>query len=307
MTGGQLLKCVAGSLLVVFLSSACAPRSAPSGAVASTPTPAQAQFPDPFLYCAAVGTIDAPDARYVGPAVPGPVIKGLRKLAGIADDAPDDVVAAGTVWRCKDGHVWACFVGANLPCSKANTSATPQSEMIVFCKKAPTARSIPAAVTGHETIYDWRCVDGTPRVVGQRFTTDAQGFVSDFWYELPAPGVVVSASRGQPRPTVTELTARDSGSAVTLRVGDALRVALEGNPTTGYTWGLAPGAGTLLQQEGDPEFEPYTRATGSGGTFTLRFKAIRQGKERLKLIYHRTFEPNVPPLKTFEVRLAVRR
>jgi hypothetical protein len=32
----------------------------------------QARFSDPFAYCAAVGTIDAPDARYTGPRVPDP-------------------------------------------------------------------------------------------------------------------------------------------------------------------------------------------------------------------------------------------
>ncbi|MDI6773593.1 MAG: protease inhibitor I42 family protein [bacterium] len=124
---------------------------------------------------------------------------------------------------------------------------------------------------------------------------------------LPALLVVAFASWAHPRPIVTELTARDAGSTVTLRVGDSLHVALEGNPTTGYTWGIAAGAGSLLKQEGEPEFEPFSRAIGSSGVFTLRFKAIRHGEVQLKLIYHRTFEPNVPPLRTFEVRLVVRK
>jgi len=298
MTGKRLFNWMTGSVLVVFLSSGCASRSAPTSTVVPTATPAQTQFSDPFLYCAAIGTIDAPDARYVGPAAPEAVIKDLRKKGGIADAAPDDLVSAGTVWRCKDSHVWACFVGANLPCSKANTSSTPQSEMIDFCKKNPKAGSIPAAVTGHETIYDWRCTDGAPQVVRQRFKPDAQGFVSDFWYEL-------RASSGQPQPVMTRLTAKDAGSTVTLRVGDSLEIALEGNPTTGYTWEIAPGAGALMEQWGEREFKPYSSALGSGGMFTLRFKAIQQGEAQLKLIYHRTFEPDVPPLQTFEIKLVV--
>jgi hypothetical protein len=186
MIGKQLPKWMTGFVLVAFLSSACASQIAPTDTVVPTATPTQTQFSDPFLYCAAIGTIDAPDARYVGPAVPEAIVKGLRAKAGIADDAPDNWVAAGTVWRCMDGHVWACFVGANLPCSKVNTSSTPQAEMDDFCKTNPKADNIPAAVTGHETIYDWRCVDGTPQVVKQRFTPDAQGFASNFWYELRA-------------------------------------------------------------------------------------------------------------------------
>jgi hypothetical protein len=155
--------------------------------LAPTPTGPAATYTDPFVYCAAVGTIDAPDERYVGPVAPEGVIEGLRKKAGIAEDAPDDWVAAGTVWRCMDGKVWACFVGANLPCSeKADTSSTPRPEMEEFCSANPNADTIPAAVTGRATIYEWRCVDGTPQIVRQVFTPDAQGFLSDFWYQLSA-------------------------------------------------------------------------------------------------------------------------
>lgn len=124
---------------------------------------------------------------------------------------------------------------------------------------------------------------------------------------LSALLVAVLASCGQPRPAVTRLTAIDAGSTVTLRVGDSLDVALEGNPTTGYTWEMAPGAGSLLEQKGEREFKPNSSALGAGGVFKLRFKAIRQGEAQLKLIYHRTFEPNVPPLQTFEVKLVVRK
>jgi len=143
------------------------------------------QFSDPFAYCAAVGTIDAPDERYVGPKVPDVIIKSLRKKLEISDEAPDEWVASGTVWRCMDGKVWACFIGANIPCmAKANTSQTPTSEMMDFCKERPNADVIPASVTGRETVYEWRCENGTPKIVRQVFKPDAQGFISDFWYEI---------------------------------------------------------------------------------------------------------------------------
>jgi hypothetical protein len=155
--------------------------------LAATPTEPAARYSDPFAYCAAVGTVDAPDERYAGPAAPEAVIEGLREKAEIAGDAPDDWVAAGTVWRCMDGDVWACFVGANLPCSeKADSNATPQPELEEFCDANPNADVIPAAVTGRATVYEWRCVDGAPQVVRQIFSPDAQGFLSDFWYELSA-------------------------------------------------------------------------------------------------------------------------
>jgi hypothetical protein len=185
MMSKSLWKWMIGPVLLALLLSACGSQIAPTKSVVPTATTEQAQFSDPFAYCAAVGTIDASDERYVGPAVPESVTQDLRKKAGIGDDAPADWVAAGTVWRCMDGRVWACFVGANLPCSeKADTSSTPQPEMEDFCRANTNADSIPLAVTGRATIYEWRCVDGAPQVVRQLLTPDAQGFLSDFWYEL---------------------------------------------------------------------------------------------------------------------------
>ena len=101
------------------------------------------------------------------------------------------------------------------------------------------------------------------------------------------------------------LTQKDEGSTVHLKVGDILEVELEGNPTTGYTWEEAPGGCEQLSQQGQPKFEPSTNALGSGGTMTLRFKAVQQGTCALKLVYLRTFEPNIAPLSTFEATVVV--
>ena len=37
--------------------------------------------------------------------------------------------------------------------------------------------------------------------------------------------------------TMVELTEEDNGSIVTVIVGDIIQIQLEGNPTTGYSWG----------------------------------------------------------------------
>lgn len=173
------------SALLMFVLAGCAGQSTPTGAAGSPGETGQSQFSDPFAYCAAVGTIDTPDARYVGSPAPEEILSQVRQKAGIAEDAPADWVAAATVWRCMDGKVWACFVGANLPCTeKADTSRTPSPAMEEFCQENPNADVIPAAVTGRATVYEWRCSAGKPEVVKQVLTPDAQGFLSEFWYEL---------------------------------------------------------------------------------------------------------------------------
>ena len=103
----------------------------------------------------------------------------------------------------------------------------------------------------------------------------------------------------------TRLTARDGGTSVALKVGDRFEVALPGNPTTGFTWEIAQGAGRVVKQDGAPEFHPDRSLVGSGGTVTFHLVAAVKGTTVLRLVYHRKWEKDVPPAKTFEVTVTV--
>lgn len=163
--------------------------SCTSNVIISTPAATQVTvFGDPFAYCAAVGSIDKPDARYSGAPMPDVIVKGLQKAFNAPPDAPIELFTRNSFWRCMDGKVYACSVGANIPCeSKADTGKTPNEGMTSFCSANPNAELIPAAATGRETVYEWRCTNGTPQIVKQVFTPDARGFISSFWY-LISPG-----------------------------------------------------------------------------------------------------------------------
>lgn len=142
-------------------------------------------YRDPFAYCAAVGTIDTPDERYVGPKVPKSVAKGLREALGLPITAPLRPLARSTSWRCMEGHVYACTVGANLPCwAKADVSRVPSQAMSAYCQQNPTADFIPAYITGRETVYAWRCRAGHAVVDRQLTQPDARGFLSNIWYKI---------------------------------------------------------------------------------------------------------------------------
>jgi hypothetical protein len=153
------------------------------------PAPAaEAPFTDPFAYCAAVGTIDAPDARYTGSAMPETVVAAMRSAMS-TPDAPDELFAEGrAVWRCLDSKVYACAVGANIPClEKADTSQEPSPEMVQFCQENADADVIPAYVTGRASVYEWRCEADVPTPGDPVAEVDAAGFNRNFWYELSAP------------------------------------------------------------------------------------------------------------------------
>ena len=111
------------------------------------------------------------------------------------------------------------------------------------------------------------------------------------------------AACGTPGTNPVALTQKDAGTTVHVKQGSIVNIQLEGNPSTGYTWEVAPGGGGVLEQQGEPTFKADSTVLGSGGMVTLQFKAAQAGTSNLKLIYHRPFEPNVAPLHTFQVTI----
>ena len=157
-----------------YLAGTCSPTAAD-----------QSTYDDPFAYCAAVGTADAPDAPYTGVALPESIVQGMVQQGIVSADAPGEI-QKNAVWRCMDGWVWVCHFGANLPCQeKADVSQVPSAAMQEFCTANPESEFIPAAVTGRATVYEWKCAGGEPQVVRQVLEVDPRGFLANFWYELP--------------------------------------------------------------------------------------------------------------------------
>jgi hypothetical protein len=144
-------------------------------------------YDDPFAYCAAVGTVDEPDARYTGEELPDVIAEGIR-AAFDAKDVDLEVFQRGTVWRCMDHEVYACNVGANIPClAKADESREPAQPLIDYCKENAGSDFIPAVVTGRSTVYEWACDDTEPVIVDQFTEVDSQGFLEFAWHKLTPP------------------------------------------------------------------------------------------------------------------------
>ncbi len=103
------------------------------------------------------------------------------------------------------------------------------------------------------------------------------------------------------------VTVNENGKTVTINSGATFIVKLDGNPTTGYTWTAKDLDTTMLEQVGDPIFDSTNPVlVGSGGTLTLKFRALKVGMTTLTLIYHRPWETGVEPLDTFSVTVNVK-
>jgi hypothetical protein len=144
--------------------------------------------PEPWRTCRAVSNLDATESLPLEPHVPAVLRERVRQAFDLPYDLPAEQLEPWTVWRCMDGQVWACVVGANLPCGeKADTGRTATDAMRDFCLDPPDGETVPAVVTGRATVYTWGCRDGRPEVVGQWSEPDARGFHRDLWRQIDAP------------------------------------------------------------------------------------------------------------------------
>jgi len=98
----------------------------------------------------------------------------------------------------------------------------------------------------------------------------------------------------------------DAGKTIQLKKGELMDVSLEGNLTTGFTWEVLVQDPVLVEQVGEPEYNPDSEKFGSPGNITLHFKAISTGQTTLKLGYHRPWEKDVEPERNFEFSLIVK-
>lgn len=105
---------------------------------------------------------------------------------------------------------------------------------------------------------------------------------------------------------IMKLTENDSGKTFEINVGDDLEIVLSGNPTTGYVWEVSSLDSDLLKQN-KSDFLAIDKAIGGGGMEIIKLHAISQGTSEVRLIFHRPFERNVPPVTVFSATVVIKR
>jgi len=92
-----------------------------------------------------------------------------------------------------------------------------------------------------------------------------------------------------------------------LRRGQLLAIALDSNASTGYAWEIV--------EDGSPVLEPVPVPAstapaappmpGAGGTSRWRYRAVQTGTTTLHLVYRRSWEQGVEPVRTASYRVVV--
>jgi len=154
---------------------------------------ATATYLDPVAYCAAVDTIDHPDPRYIGPAVPEWIEFSLGKRMKM-QVATSESALSPVAWRCAGGAIMACSIGLGMPCEqKPSMSRVPARAAIEFCRAFPDIdRPLPNLGSGLSA-YQWVCRHGWPQLIGFQPDLDGAGYLDRYWFEIP-PDDALSAS-----------------------------------------------------------------------------------------------------------------
>jgi hypothetical protein len=135
---------------------------------------------DPFAYCSAMRSIDVPAGGSSPiPAVLAPYLARTLGLQPNTAMAPQNYY-----WRCMDGAIYVCAVGANMPCGAKADSAKGNVGARNYCRENRDAIFVPAYATGHASIYSWSCSAGRAVRGKQASKIDPRGFRADIWYRV---------------------------------------------------------------------------------------------------------------------------
>lgn len=103
---------------------------------------------------------------------------------------------------------------------------------------------------------------------------------------LLAVAVVFAGCRGYGDVSKSvELTERDSGSSIDVKVTDVISVTLRSNQSTPYHWVLTQRPDRSVLETLGSDYESEGDAPGSGGHEIWRFRAVGEGSTALELQY----------------------
>ena len=121
----------------------------------------------------------------------------------------------------------------------------------------------------------------------------------------PIVSTTGSGSSAMPVDSVT-LSERDSGSTVSVKMGQTLAISLPANPSTGYSWNLttSPSTTTISKVSNTYQAAP-TAVVGSGGLELWQFLALKTGTTSLTLKYAHSWEISTTTEKEFTLTVIV--
>ena len=112
--------------------------------------------------------------------------------------------------------------------------------------------------------------------------------------------VVVEAATAAPLTPATDakefaLGDKDSGKSLELRVGDTVKLVLDANPTTGFSWSKMDKVDQSILKLEKNDYQQNAnpgRMVGVGGKTTIVYRAVKPGTAKIDLTYMQPWEPD---------------
>ena len=95
-----------------------------------------------------------------------------------------------------------------------------------------------------------------------------------------------------------------NGREVVLQTGQALKITLNENASTGFRW-MIVGKPEVLRESKEETAEGPKCPPGKGGVRTFYFEVVRFGSGELELEYRRNWENAAKPARTFKILVRV--
>ena len=103
------------------------------------------------------------------------------------------------------------------------------------------------------------------------------------------------------------VTDADNGKDIDITSGQILQVKLKSNAGTGYAWTLSGDPAPLKLIKTSTQHSKNTSGkAGAPQMSVFQLQATSAGLTNLTFVYRRSWEFNVPPAKTFSIRVNVR-
>ena len=107
--------------------------------------------------------------------------------------------------------------------------------------------------------------------------------------------VIGDASSRIPAGDKIDLTEADNGKSIEVHTGDIIRITLESNITTGYSWENADKVDKdiLALDANDYVSDPNPEELdGVGGSTVIVYRALKPGKAKIDLVYLQSWDPS---------------
>ncbi|MFH0767999.1 MAG: protease inhibitor I42 family protein [Chloroflexota bacterium] len=100
-------------------------------------------------------------------------------------------------------------------------------------------------------------------------------------------------------------TYTDAGQAISINSNQEFAIALDSNPTTGYSWQESHDEAMLklVKKTYEQGEQAKKGLVGAGGIDYFRFQALKAGETKITLIYKRPWETDSIDLKVFTVTI----